>query len=62
LVGEILEAWMIGNGLGDLEDPAAAYRAVTADEVLRVVESNLDPARRAEGIVRGSGVSSPIAG
>jgi zinc protease len=62
LVGEILEAWMIGNGLGDLEDPAAAYRAVTADEVLRVVESNLDPARRAEGIVRGTGVSSPIAG
>jgi zinc protease len=61
-VGEILEAWMIGNGLGDLEDPAAAYRAVTAEEVLRVVESNLDPARRAEGIVRGTGVSSPIAG
>jgi zinc protease len=62
LAGEILEAWMIGNGLGDLEDPAAAYRAVTADDVLRVVQGNLDPGRRAEGIVRGTGVSSPIAG
>ena len=62
LAGEILEAWIIGNGLVDLEDPAAAYRVVTADDVLRVVEGNLDPARRAEGIVRGTGVSSPIAG
>lgn len=62
LVGEILEAWMIGNGLSDLLDPAAAYRAVTADDVLRVARNNLDPARRAEGIVRGSGISSPVAG
>jgi zinc protease len=62
LAGEILEAWIIGNGLGDLQDPAAAYRAVTAEDVLRVVKQNLDPARRAEGIVRGTGISSPIAG
>jgi zinc protease len=62
LAGEILEAWLIGTGLRDLEDPASAYRAVSADDVLRVVEGNLDPTRRAEGIVRGTGVSSPIAG
>jgi hypothetical protein len=62
LAGEILEAWLIGNGLSDLEDPASAYRAVSADDVLRAVEGNLDPARRAEGIVRGTGVNSPIAG
>jgi zinc protease len=62
LAGEILEAWLIGGGLGDLEDPASAYRSVSADDVLRVVQENLDPARRAEGIVRGTGVSSPVAG
>jgi zinc protease len=62
LAGEILEAWLIGSGLADLEDPASAYRAVSADDVLRVVESNLDRERRAEGIVRGTGVSAPIAG
>jgi zinc protease len=51
LAGEMLEAWLIGNGLADLQDPGAAYRAVTADAVVRVAERNLIPARRAEGIV-----------
>jgi zinc protease len=62
LAGEILEAWLIGNGLADLEDPAAAFRAVTADQVLRVAGSNLVSSRRAEGVVRGTGVSLPVAG
>ena len=35
VAGEILEAWVAGTGLGELQDPAAAYRAVTADDVLR---------------------------
>jgi zinc protease len=62
LAGEILEAWLIGNGLADLEDPGAAFRAVTGDDVLQVARRNLDPTRRAEGVVRGTGVRSPIAG
>jgi zinc protease len=62
LAGEILEAWLIGNGLADLEDPGADYRAVTAEAVLRVVQRSLDPARRAEGIVRGTGVSFLVSG
>jgi len=62
LAGEILEAWLIGNGLGDLENPAAAFRAVTEDDILRMAERYLRPSARAEGVVRGSGVSSPIAG
>jgi zinc protease len=60
--GEILEAWLIGNGLGDLEDPGAAFRAVSADDVLRVAEGNLRPSGKAEGVVRGSGLSAPVAG
>jgi zinc protease len=61
LAGEILEAWLIGNGLGDLEDPGAAFRAVTAEDVLRVADRYLR-ARRAEGVVRGTGLSSPVGG
>jgi zinc protease len=62
LAAEILEAWLIGNGLGDLEDPAAAFRAVSQEEVFQVACDNLDPARRAEGVVRGTGITSRAAG
>jgi zinc protease len=60
--GEILEAWLIGNGLADLQDPGGAFRAVSADDVLRVAEENLRPSQRAEGLVRGSGISVSVAG
>ena len=62
VAAEILEAWLIGNGLADLEDPVAAFRAVTAEDVLRVARQNLDPSRRAEGVVRGTGIRSPAGG
>jgi zinc protease len=62
LASEIVEAWLTGNGLADLEDPAAAFRAVTADDVLRVAHRNLDPALRAEGVVRGSGAKRSASG
>ncbi len=62
LAGEILEAWVNGNGLGDLADPAAAYRAVGAGDVLRVAQQYLRPSERAEGVVRGSGINSPVGG
>jgi zinc protease len=62
LAGEILEAWLIGNGLSDLENPGAAYRTVSAEEVQRVARENLNPSRRAEGVVRGTGVKTPAVG
>ena len=56
LAGEILDAWLAGEGLGDLEDPGARFLSVTkaelraaAGEALRVTAS------RAEGVVRGMG-------
>lgn len=55
IAGEILEAWIAGTGLHELEAPAERYRAVTADDVLRVAARHLDRARRVEGVVRGSG-------
>jgi zinc protease len=62
LAGEMLEAWLIGNGLEDLEDPGQAYRGVTQQDIVRVAERYLQPSMRAEGVVRGSGVSSPAGG
>jgi zinc protease len=59
LAAEILEAWVAGSGLGELADPAAAFRGVTAADVLRVAAASLDPARRVEGVVRGRGAVQP---
>src|SRR6185312_10124358 len=36
VAGEILDAWIAGSGLAELDDPAAAFRAVTADDVMRI--------------------------
>jgi len=55
LLSEIVDAWLLGEGLGELEDPAAPYRGVTAEEVWRVARESLRPERRAEGVVRGTG-------
>jgi zinc protease len=49
--GEIADAWLLGRGLADLEDPAAPYHAVTATDVHAVAARSLDPASRAEGVV-----------
>jgi zinc protease len=62
VAGEILEAWLIGNGLAELENPAAAFHTVTAADVLGVSERYLRQDARAEGVVRGTGIRSPIGG
>ncbi len=57
LAAEILEAWLAGDGLGELEDTGERYRAVTAEEVRAVAERSFGPDVRAEGVVR-SGIGS----
>jgi zinc protease len=52
LAGEIVEAWLVGEGLAELAEPAARFRAITAEAVQEVAERYLQGARRAEGIVR----------
>lgn len=54
LAAEILEAWLIGNGVDDLSDPAGQYRRVSRESVEALIKADLDPALRVEGIVRGS--------
>ncbi|HSE52648.1 MAG TPA: insulinase family protein [Gemmatimonadales bacterium] len=53
VAGEIAEAWLLGEGLAEVEDPAAGYRSVTAAQVLALAASALAPSLRVEGIVRG---------
>ena len=55
VAAEITDAWLIGGGLDELEDPTAPYRAVTRDAVREVAARWLDGERRAEGVVRGGG-------
>lgn len=55
VAAEILEAWIAGTGLRELEEPGARFRSVTAAAVLRVAARCLDRSRRVEGVVRGTG-------
>jgi hypothetical protein len=53
VVNEIVDAWLAGEGLRELEDPAARYRSVTADEIRDVAAAAFSSAR-AEGVIRGA--------
>jgi zinc protease len=55
ILGDMMDAWMLGTGLSELEEHDARVSAVTADDVLRLAQEYFDPSRRAEGIVRGVG-------
>lgn len=55
VAGEILEAWIIGDGLDELDDPAGAYHSVTSAAVQQLAIECLEASGRAEGVVRGSG-------
>ncbi|HEX9167198.1 MAG TPA: pitrilysin family protein, partial [Gemmatimonadales bacterium] len=54
LAGEILDAWLQGEGLGELVDGEVPYRAVTSERVHEVARRSLDFGARIEGVVRGS--------
>jgi zinc protease len=53
VLGEVVDAWMFGS-LSELDDVEVRIRAVTRDDIRRVAKRYFDPARRVEGIVRGT--------
>src|SRR4051812_27722785 len=55
LLGEMLDAWMFGDGLQEMLEHDARVRAVTAEQMRDAAEKFFDPERRVEGIVRGVG-------
>ena len=50
---EILDAWLVGDGLDELLDPGRRFRSVTAEMVQDVCRRYLERDRGVEGIVRG---------
>jgi zinc protease len=55
ILSDLMDAWMLGTGLSELEEHDERVSAVSAEDVLRVAQTYFDPERRAEGIVRGMG-------
>ena len=55
LLGEMLDAWMFGEGLQELLEYDARVRGVTADQMRDVARKYFDSEKRVEGIVRGVG-------
>ena len=52
LLGEMMDAWLFG-ALSELDGPESRIRSVTREDVRRLAAACFDPAKRAEGIVRG---------
>lgn len=52
-LGDMVDAWCVGDGLQELDDEETQLRAVTAHDVQRIVQEWCDPARRVEAVVRG---------
>ncbi len=58
VLGEMVDAWLFGSGLGELDAVEDRVRAVTAEDILAVAREYFDESRRVEGIVRGTGRSA----
>jgi zinc protease len=55
VLGELLDAWMFGSGLSEMQRFEESVRAVTATQMRDLAERYFDPERRVEGIIRGVG-------
>ncbi|MFN2603020.1 MAG: M16 family metallopeptidase [Gemmatimonadaceae bacterium] len=55
VLGDMVDAWMLGTGVRELEEHDSRVNAVTAEDVQRVAREYFDPDRRVEGVVRGVG-------
>ena len=54
VLGEIVDAWLLGDGLRELDDYEERIRAVSAADIRALAIDAFDESRRVEGIVRGS--------
>jgi zinc protease len=53
VLGELVDAWLFGTGLEELDQFETRVSGVTADAIRALAVRFLDPERRVEGIVRG---------
>ena len=54
-LADVVDAWLFGRGLAELDEHDARVRAVTVADVQAFARDFFDDARRVEGIVRGVG-------
>ncbi len=55
VLGDLVDAWLFGEGLHELQEVESSIAAVTDADVLEVAQRYFDPSRVVEGIVRGTG-------
>lgn len=60
VLGDIVDAWLFGNGLHELEQFGARVQAVTAQDILALACDYFDPQRLVEGVVSGTAATSPV--
>jgi zinc protease len=53
VLAETVDAWLLGSGLAEIATYVDRVRGVTAADIQRLAATCFDPARRAEGVVRG---------
>ncbi|HEY8309714.1 MAG TPA: insulinase family protein, partial [Gemmatimonadaceae bacterium] len=58
MLGDMIDAWLFGEGLFELDDYASRIEAVTADGIQKLANDYFDAARVVEGIVRGEAVQN----
>ncbi len=61
-LGEMVGAWLLGTGLGELASYDTSISAVTASDIQSVARRYFDPARRVEGVVRGAKSAASLRG
>ncbi len=54
VLGEIIDAWLLGEGLQELDEYERSIRGVTAADIQALAIEAFDEQRRVEGVVRGS--------
>jgi zinc protease len=58
VLSDMVDAWLFGTSLRELEEFDARIAGVTAADVRRLALTHFDPARVVEGVVRGAAVSA----
>ncbi len=53
VLADMIDAWLLGDGLRELGDYTAKISAVTAADIQLLAQRYFDPDRRVEGVVRG---------
>jgi zinc protease len=55
ILGDLLDAWMFGSGLAELDEFESKISAVTSADIQSLARDFFDPSKHVEGLVRGVG-------